>query len=141
MEQLSLPPGRSHTTPQPPQFASVFRGASQPFDATPSQLPYPAAHAPRVQLPVEQLSAAFGRSQGVPQPPQWVSVVSGASQPLASMPSQLPTPALQALIAQLPEPQVAVAPARVQAVPHEPQSVVVRSERSQPFAIVPSQSS
>ena len=80
-------------------------------------------------------------SHGVPHAPQLVSESSGASQPFASTPSQLPSPALHEPIAQLPDAQVALAPVRVQAVPQPPQSVTVRSERSQPFALAPSQSS
>jgi hypothetical protein len=41
-------------------------------------------------LPVEQVAVAFAREQVTPHPPQFVSVVSGVSQPLLSFPSQLP---------------------------------------------------
>ncbi len=75
----------------------------------------------------------------MPQPPQSPSVLSGVSQPFASLPSQLPKPGLHDAIAQVPPEHVAVAFARVQVVPHAPQLVRVSSARSQPFAPLPSQ--
>jgi hypothetical protein len=77
-------------TPQDPQLdAVVCVFVSQPFEATASQLPKPAAHAPSVQLPPLHVSAAFARSQTTLQPPQSVSVLMFFSQPLFGLPSQL----------------------------------------------------
>jgi hypothetical protein len=47
------------------------------------------------QVPVEQVAVAFAREHMTPHAPQWLSVLSGCSQPLASLPSQSPNPALQ----------------------------------------------
>jgi hypothetical protein len=65
----------------------------------------------------------------------WVFV----SQPFEAWPSQLEKPALHALITQLPVAQVAVALARLQAVPHEPQLVSVVRLVSQPLVALLSQ--
>jgi hypothetical protein len=116
-------------------------GVSHPFTDEPSQFPKSALHVPSVHDPLAQLSVAFGRSQVVPQPPQFMSEVSAVSHPFASTASQLPRPASHDEIAQVPVLHVAVAPGREQAVPQAPQSVSVRIERSQPFEASPSQSS
>jgi hypothetical protein len=58
--------------------------------ARPSQLPKPGLHAPIVHVPVPQLAAAFGNEQPLPHAPQFAVLVSGASQPFAALPSQLP---------------------------------------------------
>jgi len=139
--QLSPAPGRSQTVPQEPQFVRVLSGVSQPLLAIPSQLPKPGAHATSAQLPLVQVSDAFGRSHTVPQAPQLVSEVSGVSQPFASTESQLPYPEPHDAMAHMPVPQVAVALARVQATLQPPQSVSERSDRSQPLLATPSQSS
>jgi hypothetical protein len=81
---------KSHTTPQPLQFDSVLSEVSQPFAGCPSQLANPLVQVPRVQTPVAQDSAALGKSQSTPQPPQFDRVLSEASQPLAALLSQLP---------------------------------------------------
>jgi hypothetical protein len=46
-------------------------------------------------IPLEQVAVALAREQVVPQAPQFESVLSGVSQPLLSLPSQLPQPTLQ----------------------------------------------
>jgi hypothetical protein len=68
-----------------------------------------------------------------------VVVPNANSQPFAALPSQLPKPVLQLPMAQLPVLQVAVALARLQPVPHVPQSVVVVVGVSQPLAKLLSQ--
>jgi hypothetical protein len=47
-------------------------------------------HETIAQLPVEQLVDAFASAHADPHALQFVSVVSGASQPLPAFPSQLP---------------------------------------------------
>ena len=59
-----------HATPQPPQFAVVSSGASQPFAELPSQSPKPATHDAIPQTPPVQEGAAFGGLHNVPQLPQ-----------------------------------------------------------------------
>jgi hypothetical protein len=76
----------------------------------------------------------------VPQVPQFVAVVSEASQPLAGLPSQSPKPDEQAPVAQEPPTQLGVPFAVVQALPHVPQLAVVVTDTSQPLAGLPSQS-
>ena len=89
--------------------------------------------------PLVQAVAPLALVQAVPQAPQLVVVFRAVSQPLGSLPSQLPEPELQELIAQLPVEQVAVALARLHAVPQAPQLVVVFREVSQPLLALLSQ--
>jgi hypothetical protein len=64
------------TFPQLPQFAElVFRFASQPSAALPSQFPKPALHVRIPQVPDEQVAVAFKREQAVPQLPQFAVLV------------------------------------------------------------------
>jgi len=70
-----------------------------------------------------------------------VSVLSGVSQPSASVALQLSKPARHELIRHALDPQVAVAPPRVHARPHAPQSLSVSSGVSQPSPSVLLQSS
>jgi hypothetical protein len=58
---------------------------------------------------------------------------------LASVPSQLPKPALQLEIAHTPEPHVAVALVREHVPPQTPQFVRVLRRTSQPLLSMPSQ--
>jgi hypothetical protein len=67
------------------------------------------------------------------------SVMRFVSQPLLSLPSQLPQPALQEAIWHIPLEQVAVALAREQMNPHAPQFVSVLRFVSQPLLSTPSQ--
>jgi hypothetical protein len=128
--------------PHAPQLDALVRVlTSHPFDAAPSQLPNPAAHAPRVQVPLLHDSLAFARSHTLPQVPQSVSVARLASQPFAATPSQLPNPALQACSWQEPLKHDAEALAKLQADPHAPQLPTEEFRFvSQPFAALPSQS-
>ncbi len=139
--QLSLAFASAQLVPQPPQFTSVVSDVSQPFELVPSQLPKPAEHDPSVQVPAGQLSLALSSAHATPQPPQLVSVASEASQPFMSVPSQLPDPPLHERIEHEPAAHVAVAPGREQGTPQPPQSVSERSDVSQPFESVESQSS
>jgi hypothetical protein len=50
---------RLHATPQPPQFVSVLRAASHPFEATPSQLPNPELHTPSAHAPALHVAEAL----------------------------------------------------------------------------------
>ena len=139
--QLALAFARAHAMPHIPQLAVVVSGASHPFEAFRSQLPKPALHVTSAQLPLAQLDVAFESVHGVPHVPQFVAVVSAASQPLAALRSQLPKPALQARSVHVPVEQLALAFARVHGTPQAPQLVSVVSDASQPFADIESQSS
>lgn len=87
---VALALARVHEVPHAVQFASVFSGASQPFAPFPSQLSQPVSQLVIVHIPVLQLSVALSLVHGVPQPPQFVSVFVGVSQPLPVAPSQFP---------------------------------------------------
>ena len=117
-------------------LAFVF--VSQPFALFASQLPHPLLHAPSKQTPVEHEAAAFGYEQSMPQPAQSVSVLRLVSQPLFTLPSQLPQPAAHAGT-HTPPVHAVVPLAFVQAIPHEPQFAVVVKDVSQPLAMLPSQ--
>jgi hypothetical protein len=62
---------------------SEVSASSQPLAWLLSQFPKPGSQAPSTQLPVAQLCDALAREQATLQPPQLVSDVRGASQPLA----------------------------------------------------------
>jgi hypothetical protein len=103
-------------------------------------LPQPALQESIAHVPVAQVAVALVRLQPVPQVPQFVSVFSEASQPLAGLLSQLPKPALQE-IAQLPPEQLAVPFTVLHALPQPPQCrTLLVTFVSQPFAALPSQS-
>lgn len=71
LTQLSEAEARSQTSPQPPQSvseASVL--VSQPLEASASQLSNPLSHAPSMQRPDEQDSAAWSSAQSAPHMPQ-----------------------------------------------------------------------
>ena len=84
-----------HGVPQVPQFAlSVWPFVSQPFAAFASQLSQPVSQAPSMQTPAAQVSAAFARTQVLPQPPQLArSVAVTFSQPSGTTPLQSVVPA------------------------------------------------
>ena len=105
------------------------------------QSPRPVLHEAMAHAPATHAIVAFETAaQVVPHPPQLVTVLSARSQPFVELPSQLPHPALQ-VDRHDPIEQLADAFARVgHATPHAPQSVVVRTFRSQPFATAASQS-
>jgi hypothetical protein len=88
--QLAVAFARAQGMPQAPQLDVVVSGASQPLAAFTSQFPKPAVQAPSAHVPEAQLEAAFANTHVVPQTPQFVAVVSDASQPFASARSQLP---------------------------------------------------
>lgn len=118
--------------PQPPQFAeSVRRSRSHPFEALPSQLPYPAVQL-NPQVEAVQLATAFARAgHAFPQAPQFA----GSDPSTAHAAPQSAWPAGQAHV---PAEHDCAAP---QVVVHTPQCrASVRTSASQPFATAPSQS-
>jgi len=134
--QVAVPFAFEQTVPQVPQFATlVFRFASQPSAATPSQFPKPLLQERMPHVPDEHVAVAFKREQALPQLPQfatllWVFV----SQPFVGSPSQLPHPATQ-VGTQAPVVHVVVPCGFVQPFPHVPQlDVLVWVFVSQPFA-------
>jgi hypothetical protein len=132
--------------PPPPQVLKPLHEPQlsmppQPFGAVP-QLNPRAMHVVGVQPQTRAVPPpphVSGDEQPAPQAPQFVSVLSGVSQPFASFPSQLPYPVLQVWMAHVPVEHVAVARARVHGVPQAPQFVVEVSAVSQPFESFPSQ--
>jgi hypothetical protein len=105
----------------------------------PSQLANPAAHV-GVQAPAEQSVVPLAFAHAVPQVPQFVVVLSGASQPLVATPSQLPKPA-EHVKEQVPPVHDDVAFAALQALPHAPQfCTLLELFVSQPLPGIPSQS-
>jgi hypothetical protein len=140
VEQVAVALARLQAVPHTPQFVSVVSGASHPLGSPLSQLPKPGLQALILQAPVEHVPVALARLHGVAQAPQFVSVVSGASQPLASMLSQLPKPGLHVLIMQVAVEHVAIAFARLHAVPQAPQLAREFNCVSQPLSALLSQS-
>jgi hypothetical protein len=136
-----VPFALEHATPHAPQFAAlVFVSVSQPLPTLPSQFPQPDRQA-MLQAPSEHDGVPLVLEQLLPQVPQferlvWVLV----SQPLASWPSQLPQPLLQATIWHVPVAQNAVALSNAHGTPQEPQFARVVRLVSHPFAELPSQS-
>jgi hypothetical protein len=137
--QLSVAPAKSQVALHALQLVVLVRGASQPVLARRSQSPKPPLQAPSAQVPVAQLSPAFARLQVAPHAPQSVVELSGVSQPLAALRSQLPKPALQVPSVQVPPPQLAAALARLHDTPHAPQFALVCVDCSQPLFASPSQ--
>lgn len=125
--QLAAALGREHAAPHAPQCASVFVVlVSQPLTALPSQLPKPMLHAPSVQLPVVHDAAALGREHTIPHAPQWlVLLLVLVSQPLLSVPSQSPKPALHVPIEHTLAAHAGAALLRVHATPQPPQLEVL----------------
>jgi hypothetical protein len=123
-----------HALPQRPQcVVDEARSAHMPGGHNVS-VPQSLSHTPERQT--------IPSAQRVPQAPQCCGEVpSSASQPLASIASQLPRPSVHAATTQRPALHAAVAPMREHAVPHAPQCMadVVRSV-SQPLLASPSQS-
>lgn len=72
---LQLVP-EGQTLPQVPQFASVLRLVSHPFNGSLSQSPKPSLQAATTQLPPVQAIVAFGAEQTWPQLPQLLGSVS-----------------------------------------------------------------
>ena len=127
--------------PHAPQLlVLVLRFASHPLLSTLSQFAYPLLQLVSVQVPDEQDSAALARLQAVPQLPQLVVLFNGVSQPLFTLPSQLPQSASQ-LGAQLPPEQAAEPWSLVQVIPQPPQLVILVAKlTSQPSVGLPLQS-
>jgi len=86
--QAFVPCELEHVLPQVLQFWVVPSVVSQPFPACASQFPKPASHVPIVHVPVAHDSPAFVNEQGVPHPPQSVSVEMLVSQPSPALPLQ-----------------------------------------------------
>jgi hypothetical protein len=122
--QVVVPFALEQTVPQVPQFAGlVFRFASQPLAATPSQLPNPALQERMPHVPDEHVSVAFRSEQTVPQLPQFaVLLCVFVSQPFVPSPSQLPQPGTH-VGTHAPEVHAVVPCRLVQPFPHEPQLV------------------
>jgi len=128
-----------HAVPHAPQCWTLFAvAASQPLAALPSQLAYPAAHAPTPHAPAAHVAVPLAAVHARLHMPQWVSDVRvSTSQPLVAMPSQSAKPALQAPSTHPPAAQVAAALGKLHARPHMPQWVVlVRVSASQPLEMV-----
>src|SRR5690349_6575935 len=138
--QAVAPCALAQVTPHAPQFDVVLSWVSQPLPGMPSQLPNPPLQPVSVQVPVEHDALALGSWQVNPQPPQLLLVLSGASQPLAGLLSQLPRPALQAPSVHCPPGHDSLALARSQTTPQPPQFAVVSSGVSHPLFGLPSQS-
>ena len=126
---------------QVPQCSgSVARFASQPFAGLLSQSENPSEHV-NPHVPEVQFAVAFGGvGHAVPHVPHVAVVSRRASQPFATLPSQLPNPALQFNSEQAPLTHEPVAFANEHDVPQTPQLVTVTLVLvSQPFVPSPSQ--
>ena len=112
--------------PQPPQLlGSALVAISQPSAGNPLQFAKPVLHEPKEHTPPEHTPLALGYEQTVPHALQLDALVLRlTSQPLLTIPSQLPKPELQEAIVQAPPLQPGVALAYgPQTLPHEPQLV------------------
>lgn len=110
------------TLPHAPQFerlASVF--VSQPFVATWSQSPKPAAHDCTWQTPVGQVPVAFAGLHVLPQLPQFAVVCVLVSQPSAGLPLQSAQPELHDATPHVVPVHAAVPFAVVHLMPQPPQ--------------------
>ena len=119
---------------------------SQPLAVELSQLLNPETHAPApaetVHAPDAQVCVAtLGSAHTRPHAPQCATVVLVlVSQPLVTLPSQLPRPALQAM-EHAPPLHVGVPPTFEQRLPQPPQCITLVSVLvSQPLVATPSQS-
>jgi hypothetical protein len=110
-----------HVTPQPPQLPLMLRLVSQPFAEFPSQFPQPALHEPMSHEPEPHVAVALAREHPTPQPPQFASELSGDSQPLLALPSQLPKPPLHANWQLEPEHEMLALARAGHALPQPPQ--------------------
>jgi hypothetical protein len=140
--QEEVPCGSEHGVAQLPQSVSVLSGVSQPLSGLPSQLLKPAVQAgAHAKLPAEPLHEVvpWPFVQVSPQLPQFEVVPSCTSQPLAVLLSQFAKPALQAVNVHVPVLHEADALGNEQATLQLPQSVSVRTLRSQPLSGLPSQ--
>jgi hypothetical protein len=122
--------------PHPPQlFTSVLCVAvSQPFEATPSQSPKPAAQAPTTHLLAEHaLTDTLGSAQTFVQLPQWFTSVVSVTQLLEQFVVEPPH-----VVPQMPAEHTWPPPHAFLQVPQLATSAAVFV--SQPFAGLPSQS-
>ncbi len=81
-----------HARPHAPQLVLVaVRLVSQPLAGLLSQLPKPAMHVPSAHDPDAHVAVALAKTQRWPHAPQWLtSLAKVTSQPLVTLPSQLP---------------------------------------------------
>jgi hypothetical protein len=137
---VGSPLGHVHTLLHVPQcVALVSRLVSQPFTASPSQLPQPEVHV-GAQTPEVQTTVPCPLVHVVPHAPQFAMLVcSAVSQPFTGLLSQLPNP-LAHTGEQIPATQEVVPFGFEHEVPHAPQfTALVNRFASQPFAALPSQ--
>lgn len=115
------------------QLVLLPSGVSQPASAA-EQSAKPVLQPPCTQLPVAQLSVAFGMSHGLLQAPQLVLEVRGVSQPfgVGISRSQSPKLVLQPVTSHVPLAQLVVAFGRMQVPLQRPQLVLLFSWVSQP---------
>jgi hypothetical protein len=139
--QPAVPPAEEQTLPQVPQlFTFVLVLISQPLLTAPSQLANPELQViPHTPEAHEAEPPAV--EHALPQVPQLARLVLVlVSQPLEMLPSQLPQPALHAM-PHTPSVQLAEPLAVEHTMPQPPQFVrLVFVFVSQPFAVLPSQS-
>ena len=129
-----------HTVVQVPQCpTSVLVFVSQPFDTPPSQLAKPELQE-MLHVPELQLGVPFWALQTVVQLPQCAgSLEKFVSQPLPTLPSQLPDDGPQ-VMAQEPRLQLGVPFTELHALPQKPQwLVLVCRFISQPLSALASQ--
>jgi hypothetical protein len=140
--QLPVPFAGLQAIPQPPQFAGVLVGVSQPSARSPLQFAKPGLHVTSSQVPLSQLAVPFGKLHLLPQAPQLFRLVEvSISQPSNEEPLQSFQLPLQAPTWQLPPLQFGTPFVIEQPLPQPPQfcrSVCVFT--SQPFDAALSQS-
>jgi hypothetical protein len=123
----------------PQRVGVVLVFVSHPFVALASQLPQPAAHVPSWHVPAGHVAPALANEHALPQVPQFEIWYRLVSQPLFTLPSQLPQPAVH--VGTHSAFEHVVAPwALEHATPHAPQFAALVSEVSQPLTGLPSQS-
>jgi hypothetical protein len=138
VEQSPVPFANVHGLPQLPQLVVVVPEVSQPLGPIASHSSQPGLQAPCMHAPPGQVADAFGKLHVTPQPLQFAVVLSGVSQPLVTVPSQLPKPEEQ-----LPTAHVPLAHDSVEfgygphVTPQPPQLVSVVPEVSQPSGPAP----
>jgi len=131
-----------HAVPHAPQWAlSLRRLRSHPLAGIPSQSPKPSLHRATPQAPATQLAVALGIEHTRLHPPQLAALVLVlVSQPLATTPSQFPSPEEHAM-EHTPPAQPGTPPVAEQRAPHAPQLFTsVRMTVSQPSPEVALQS-
>jgi len=103
--QVAVPFVALQTLPQTPQLdKSELTLDSHPFEYLPSQFWKFALQALTTQAEFKQAAVPFWATQVVPHAPQFAaSLVVVASQPLLTLPSQLPNPGAQVILQTLPE--------------------------------------